>query len=225
MTVEARRQREREARRNQILDAAERVFVQRGFDDVTVDDIANEAEVAKGTVYLYFKSKHDLLLGLLHCRRQPILQAFGEAQADAENGLDLVARLIRAQQSALANEPWEIRRLFLHHLVEGPPSEPSPEWQHHATHVGRIINTYLHAIERGQRDGTVRTDLDPPSVTAQIWGGIVGSLVLTQHADKFAERFDRPLDPQTYADSLVDLITRSIRAPEIPPEHGAEVHP
>lgn len=213
MTVADRRRREREARRNQILDAAERVFLERGFDNVTVDDIAAAAEVAKGTLYLYFKNKEDLLLDLIHRRRRPILQAFGEAQADARNGLDLVARLIRAQHRLLASDPDEFKRLFLRHLVDGPPPERTPAWEEHNKHIGRIIRTYLNAIERGQQDGSIRKDLDPLMITTQIWGGLVGSQVLARHASKFEDQFDRRFDPDEHARSLVDLVIRSIREP------------
>jgi AcrR family transcriptional regulator len=55
-----------EFRRDEILDAAHRVFAGRGFREATVDHIAEAAGVAKGTVYLYFKSKDDLYWAALH---------------------------------------------------------------------------------------------------------------------------------------------------------------
>jgi len=54
------------ARRNQILDAATRTFAQRGYHNTTIRQIASEAGVADGTIYIYFKNKTDLLLGLLN---------------------------------------------------------------------------------------------------------------------------------------------------------------
>src|SRR4051812_28167297 len=54
------------ARRNQILDAATRAFAQRGYHNTTIRQIASEAGVADGTIYIYFKNKTDLLLGLLN---------------------------------------------------------------------------------------------------------------------------------------------------------------
>lgn len=211
MTVADRRRRDREARRNNILDAAERVFLERGFDDVTVDEIAVEAEVAKGTLYLYFKNKHDLLLAFIHRRRRPILEAFGEAQADAKDGLDLVARLICAQLAWLADDSQDIRRLVLRHMVEGGAEELTPEVEAHHRMIERIIRTYMNAIERGQRDGSIRSELDPMMLTAQIWGGVVGSLVQLQHADKLEQWMGRRVDPSEYRQSLVELIVRSIR--------------
>src|SRR5262245_8856517 len=54
------------ARRNQILDAATRAFAKRGYHNTTIRQIAGEAGVADGTIYIYFKNKTDLLLGLLN---------------------------------------------------------------------------------------------------------------------------------------------------------------
>lgn len=53
------------ARRNQILDAATRVFAQKGFHPTTIRDIAREAGIADGTIYNYFENKTALILGIL----------------------------------------------------------------------------------------------------------------------------------------------------------------
>ena len=54
-----------EFRRSELLSAARTVFSRKGFHDATIDDIAYEAGVAKGTVYLYFESKHEIYLAAL----------------------------------------------------------------------------------------------------------------------------------------------------------------
>lgn len=61
----ARKQREKAARRRAIQRAALRCFRTRGYDATTLDDVARAAEVAKGTVYLYFSGKADLFASLL----------------------------------------------------------------------------------------------------------------------------------------------------------------
>lgn len=60
-----RRTRERQARREAILDAAREVFFSRGLMATTVDDIAMRCGLAKGTLYLYFKSKEDIYVSLM----------------------------------------------------------------------------------------------------------------------------------------------------------------
>jgi len=52
-------------RKNQIISAAEDVFTQKGFDEARMDDIAEETGLSKGTLYLYFKSKDDLIIAIL----------------------------------------------------------------------------------------------------------------------------------------------------------------
>ena len=53
------------ARRNQILDAAKKVFAEKGFHPTTIKDIAREAGIADGTIYNYFENKTALMLGIL----------------------------------------------------------------------------------------------------------------------------------------------------------------
>ncbi|MFQ6113070.1 MAG: TetR/AcrR family transcriptional regulator [bacterium] len=59
-TILPRKERERQARREQILNAARKVFSERGFEKATLDEIAVAAEFGKGTIYNYFKSKEEL---------------------------------------------------------------------------------------------------------------------------------------------------------------------
>src|SRR5437660_7884477 len=53
------------ARRSQILDAATKVFAEKGFHPTTIKDIAREASIADGTIYIYFENKTALMLGIL----------------------------------------------------------------------------------------------------------------------------------------------------------------
>lgn len=64
MGIQERKERERERRRQQIIVAAKRVFSEKGFNRATMEDIANEAELSPGTLYLYFKNKDELYASL-----------------------------------------------------------------------------------------------------------------------------------------------------------------
>lgn len=81
MGIIERKEREREARKNAILDSAEAIFKSKGFSNATMDDIARAAELAKGTVYLYYKSKEELQVGL-------VLRAFEILRSTLEMKLD-----------------------------------------------------------------------------------------------------------------------------------------
>jgi AcrR family transcriptional regulator len=64
MGIRERKERERERRRQQIMVAAKRVFTEKGFSKATMEDIAKEAELSPGTLYLYFKNKDELYASL-----------------------------------------------------------------------------------------------------------------------------------------------------------------
>jgi AcrR family transcriptional regulator len=64
MGIQERKERERERRRQQIMVAAKRVFTSKGFGKATMEDIAKEAELSPGTLYLYFKNKDELYASL-----------------------------------------------------------------------------------------------------------------------------------------------------------------
>jgi AcrR family transcriptional regulator len=64
MGIQERKEREKERRRQQIIVAAKRVFSDKGFNKATMEDIASEAELSPGTLYLYFKNKEELYASL-----------------------------------------------------------------------------------------------------------------------------------------------------------------
>ncbi|MBI9086310.1 MAG: TetR/AcrR family transcriptional regulator [Desulfobacterales bacterium] len=64
MGIQERKQREREIRRQHIMIAARRIFTKKGYESATMEDIAREAELSPGTLYLYFKNKDELYASL-----------------------------------------------------------------------------------------------------------------------------------------------------------------
>ncbi len=109
MSVEERHQRERKARRDGILAAASRVFARHGLDGATIEMVAREAEVAVGTIYLYFSSRDDLYLSLLVDRATHLRARYVEIQA---RGLDPLAEL-RAITAAYLDHLRDSREILL----------------------------------------------------------------------------------------------------------------
>ena len=65
MTIAERKEREKEQRRMQIISAAEKLFFQSGYDQVSMEEIAREAELSKGTIFFYFKNKEALFITIV----------------------------------------------------------------------------------------------------------------------------------------------------------------
>lgn len=64
MATADRKEREKEQRKNAILDVAEKLFYSKSFDSVSMEEIAKEMELGKGTLYLYFKNKDSLFFAI-----------------------------------------------------------------------------------------------------------------------------------------------------------------
>ncbi|KKL92472.1 hypothetical protein LCGC14_1884340 [marine sediment metagenome] len=94
MGIAERRQRESHQRRDSILQAARKVFWQRGYSGATVPQIASEAEVAPGTIYLYFPSKQALYVELLFEGYSLLAQRLQEATDPQDDPAGAAGRLI-----------------------------------------------------------------------------------------------------------------------------------
>lgn len=113
MGIQERKEREKERRRQQIIVAAKRVFSDKGFSKATMEDIAKEAELSPGTLYLYFKNKEELyaslslrILQYLHIRVSHVNK---EPGLDPEKKLDA---LIEAMYDVYEFDPMIIINMF-----------------------------------------------------------------------------------------------------------------
>jgi TetR/AcrR family transcriptional repressor of uid operon len=97
------------ARRERILDAAERCFVNKGFHQATMDDICREAGVSPGALYTYFASKEALIAGL--CERENERFSNDLAQVTAED--DVLVALRALAEKYCCDEPAEKVRLHV----------------------------------------------------------------------------------------------------------------
>ncbi len=89
-----RKEREKWQRRQAILDAASRIFAQKGFERATLDEIAEAAEFGKGTIYNYFSSKEELFFTLLEEGRRYFQDMIQQALATAKTGKEKIERYI-----------------------------------------------------------------------------------------------------------------------------------
>src|SRR5215468_4233496 len=83
-------------KRERILSSAERVFAEKGYYGAKVSDIAEDAGVADGTIYLYFKSKDDLLISLFEAQMDRVHAALAGATQSAQTASAKLRAFIRA---------------------------------------------------------------------------------------------------------------------------------
>ena len=93
MTVATRREREQHMRRETILDAARKLFKDKGFEATTVDEIAALAELGKGTIYSYFKSKDEIYIAILETEFEVLKEWMNQAIANATSAVNALNNL------------------------------------------------------------------------------------------------------------------------------------
>ena len=90
MGITEQREREKERRRNEIFDAAEKVFFAKSIANATMDEVAEQAELSKGTLYLYFPIKQELYFGLTERALLKLKDMFSQAVQEQTSGIKQV---------------------------------------------------------------------------------------------------------------------------------------
>ncbi len=131
-----------------IRDAAMRVVARKGFDHVTVQDIADEAGIAKGTVYLYFKSREDILEKTMTFSFEDFHERIREAIDAGGAFAEVIERVVRTQLEFF-EERQEFFRLY---LVMAEPLGERRLKKHAAyrTHIARLTALIESALESGE---------------------------------------------------------------------------
>jgi AcrR family transcriptional regulator len=204
-----RRAREKAQRRQEILDAARCEFFKRGFHAPTVDDVAARAEVSKGTIYLYFESKEEILAHLL-LEGLEILVGNMEETYDARASSSPEARL-RALAHAYLSFCQGHRNYF--RLIMAFDRGRFEESISRALHQEvldqslRGLNVLARTIDAGSGSGTFHVD-DAWQAAGSVWAALNGVLVLMGHP--LRQRMLRS-DLETMFHATLDLVIAGLK--------------
>jgi TetR/AcrR family fatty acid metabolism transcriptional regulator len=181
-----------------ILEAAIKVFARQGFYQSTVAQIAREAGVADGTIYLYFKNKDDILVQFFDYRTKQVFDGFRAAVNQADNSLDKLRNLIRRhlmefQQDRNMAVVYQVETHQNSRLAEDQIREMAQMYQDLVSEI----------VEAGQQEGSIRKDLYVSLVKRFILGAVDEVINTWLHSEK-------NYDLVSMADPLVDLFIRGI---------------
>jgi AcrR family transcriptional regulator len=219
MSVESRRKREKQVRRRSILDAARAVFAAKGFEASTMDEVAAEAELSKGTLYLYFQSKEDLFVALATEMMGGLLARFERIAAAEGTGLARLRWLLEGYADFALEHAAHFRAVLVW-LASGTRADTTtPSFAAHRQQLARIVAMFHGALEAGARDGTIRAEVDPVQVGAQLWAGMIGTLIVRINSEEMMRRAPHAVDFEALVPGYIDIVCRglSAAAPEASP--------
>ncbi|MDQ0730074.1 TetR/AcrR family transcriptional regulator [Arthrobacter sp. B1I2] len=160
-----RRERNKQAKLDRITAAARELFAEHGIDDVTTQQIADRADIGTGTLFLYAKSKGELLLLV---QNSAYADALAKGTADAAETtvlLDAVMAIIRPVVECNRKQ-IDNGRTYLREMVFGDPNEP-----HHHAALTLAGGTEAALADVLQRDG--RTTPDAAAKLARVVSAIM----------------------------------------------------
>ena len=202
MSVRPRVRLDPELRRQQVLEAALRVFVQHGYHATHVDHIIREAGVARGTFYLYFRSKHDVFAALVQRMLDVFLRARPpEPDVDVQSARDVEDELRNTFTLLfeMFRQNRHLCRLLLEEAVGQDKGFADALAAHHRVWHDRIAVRLNHFVACG----LAPRDLDV-DVTAEIVIGMV---------ERLARRYlliDRPLPIRRLVEAAVAFELRGL---------------
>jgi TetR/AcrR family transcriptional regulator len=177
MGIHERKEREKERRKEEILDAAQKVFFEKGLNLATMDEISEAAELSKATIYLHFVSKEDLYLAVTMRGLKLLHDKFWDI---IETEPSVVMALHRIKEAYL--EFFHSYRNYFRMLnfLQSPQyykqvSDAMKEACSHEADKNWEIFTGL--FERGIREGKIRDDISPADMAVVVWSN-ASSLML-----------------------------------------------
>ena len=148
MTTEDRRQREREQRRQQILRSARDIILEQGYDQTSMQEIADHAELSKGTLYLYFDNKDALFLAINKFVLEEIRDKFREVMKHDRDGFWLVEHLGTALIECIQAHPEYLEALTLYDAkVDDQLFNDHPCQEEYESIVQELLMTWTRALQ------------------------------------------------------------------------------
>lgn len=174
MGIAERKEREKQRRREEILNAAEKVFFSKGIKHATMDDVAEEAELSKGTLYLYFKSKEEIYLAI-NLRGLAILdEMFEKAVSKYKKGIEKIRAIGGAYYRFYKEYPDYFNAFLYYESHEMNLKDKDSVAIECDTTGHEALDVVVEALRTGIADGTVRPGIDAFKTAIILWGCLTG---------------------------------------------------
>jgi len=169
-----RKERERERHRLEMLEAAEQVFVRKGYHGATVEEIAQEAEFAVGTIYNLFKGKDDLYARVIEGIAQDFMKEFEANVLSSDDPEQAIAAVIELRLTH-----FEDHRGFFRVFLDAAPGSRMDPAQAFPEDCAALYDRYVDAVTEIFRRGISRHTFDEadPLYLALCMEGIVNAFV------------------------------------------------
>jgi AcrR family transcriptional regulator len=213
MGITERKEREKAQRRESIIDAAEKVFFKKGIENATMDEVAENAELSKGTLYLYFKSKEELHFAIRIRAAMTLKEYFVKAIDPKEIGSQNVYNIGRAYvRFSMEHQDYFNSMAYFEHSDFNPSDSENPFFKNFREETDPL-EFFIGIIDKGITDGSVRKDIDPNIMAKNLWAATTGMLLHVSKNISSTEciQNEKDLSPELFIESYFKIISSGIQ--------------
>lgn len=163
MNSMSRREREKLAREEDIINAAEKVFIEKGYNEASMEQIAVECDFTRKTIYQYFSDKESLYYEVVIRGFKKLLSYFDENIKEGTSGFKKMQQLSLAYYKFYRDFPGVLNLMnYIGYIV--PKKENIHKHQEFNKITNLVAQTIAKIIDEGKADESIRTDIDTKSI-------------------------------------------------------------
>ncbi|GAE86696.1 TetR/AcrR family transcriptional regulator [Acetivibrio straminisolvens] len=209
MNTSSRREREKKARESEILAKAEELFLSKGFDNTSMDDLAKESQYTKRTIYKYFTSKEDLFYAVILRGYERLLAMIDSECSTGKTGFEKVKLACQAYYKFFCKFPelHSLMSLWTTVKAKGNGSD-SPFRQKFMNFNQTMFQRLMSLFEDGKADGSICSDYDISELSYSSIFLITSFFHMFSHVgNTYTQNFN--LDKERFVSFTINLLTDS----------------
>ena len=209
--MRARQDAEKQERRASILDAAERVFFAKGYDRATMDDIARQAKLSRGLLYVYFRDKQDILASIVLRAAESLRQRFRDTDRAELRGIDRIEAMGLNYLAFSIEEPnyFDVLTRAASDWLQADTLKDMNAIQ---ICTGEVMDIMVRAINDGLADNSIDPQQvrNPLETALYLRGALHGVIMLTRNFVHRPEELHN-VAPASLVEYTICTLSNSIR--------------
>ncbi|MCC5941190.1 MAG: TetR/AcrR family transcriptional regulator [Balneolaceae bacterium] len=205
-----RKEREKIARKEHIIDIAEKIILERGFESSTMDEIAEKAGVGKGTLYLHFKSKAAIYLAICERGSRLLNYEMGKVLLEEVPGMKLVEKIGETYLRFVQKNPVYFHAFNYYENMLNDEVTAKSNLVDRCEQSAKEAMTYIvRALQIGMQDGSIKNTFEPRELALIIWGaskGVVNISFMKQKGNHLKILDDVDFSLNTLVHGLINLL-------------------
>ena len=210
MGIAERKEREKQQRREEIIQAAEQIFFSKGFDRSTMDDVAEKAELSKGTIYLYFASKEDLYMAVARKSINLLNEVTMKATEGEGSALEKLGRMGRSCIEFSRTYPDRMKAIMTLEELEPIALSASVSDVREMIYQESTVGSVIELVEQGVREKLIRSDIPALLVAHTLWMTVLSVIRFVTMKSGLLEVLE--LSQDQLLESHFELVLNGIRS-------------